>query len=272
MKAIFLSFVLLISSLCASVSLNDDLRQLLKVMEVPHDNTLPSIVEATQKRWIRPAGKERWEIENTLSTVQAQAIVEFCTRNHFFSEIKPAHQNYDYAVILGAAVCVMEKRIAFLEKIADSGVKFKQIVLLSGARPLDPKVDRAIEGCQTEGDAMDYLWRAHPLSKQTSWKHFIRHMIPISEGKTRRPNTADTFLLWKASQPQAGSCLMISSQPYCFSQQLIAEACLPGEFTFETVGPAFNASKQNPTVMLDTLARCLFMLDSISNVDKSKGE
>ncbi len=56
----------------------------------------------------------------------------------------------------------MKKRIGFLEKIAKSGVQFKQVVLLSGARPLDPEIETIPEGCQTEGEAMAYLWKACP--------------------------------------------------------------------------------------------------------------
>jgi hypothetical protein len=262
MKALFFSFILLLSSLCglSSSFVNDDMRQLLTVMEVSNDGTLPSIVETTQKKWIRPAGKERWEIENTLSSVQAKAIMDFCQKNRFFSEIKPAHKNYEYAVILGATVSRMEKRIAFLQKIADSGIHFKQVVLLSGARPLDSKVEKIPGGCKTEGEAMESLWKACFLSKQVAWRHFEHPMITTSDGKVRRPTTADTFLLWMANKPQPGSCFMVSDQPYCLYQQFIAEATLPQEFKFETVGSAADPSEQNPVVMLDTIARCLYVI------------
>lgn len=260
MKKIFFGFILLLSSLCGSPSLvNDDLEQLLKVMEVPNNGTLPSIIQATQKTWIRPAGKEIWHIENNLSETQAKAVMEYCSKNRFFTEIMPTQKSYDYAMILGATVATMEKRIGFLEKIAQSGVQIKQVVLLSGARPLDLKIETAPEGCQTEGEALVYLWKAHPLSKQVPWAHFNCPMILISNG-IRRPNTVDTYNLWLASNPQAGSCIMISNQPYCLYQQLVAEATLPKEFAFETVGPASDPAKANPAVMLDTIARCLYTL------------
>jgi hypothetical protein len=256
MKSLFFSFVLLLSSLCGSPSLvNDDLLQLLKVMEVSNDGTLPSIIEATQKTWIRPAGKEIWHIENNLSETQAKAVMQYCSKNRFFIEIMPTQKSYDYAVILGATVATMKKRIGFLEKTFKSGVQVKQVVLLSGARPLDLKIETAPEGFQTEGEALASLWKAHPLSKQVPWAQFDCPM----EGM-RRPNTADTFNLWLASKPKAGSCIMISNQPYCLYQQLVAEAIVPKEFTFETVGAASDPSKANPASMLDTVARCLYTL------------
>lgn len=262
MKGLFFSFVLLLSSVFGSSSfVNDDLKQLLTVMEVPNDGTLPSIVEATQKRWVRPAGKEIWHIENTLSETQAKAVMEYCSKNRFFIEIKPTQKNYDYAVILGATVATMKKRIAFLEKIAQSGVQFKKVVLLSGARPLDRKIEVISPDCQTEGDAMAHLWKASPLSQQVPWSHFDCPMVALSEGKVRRPNTVDTYSVWLTSKPKAGVCFMVSNQPYCHYQQFVTEAILPKEFTFETVGPASDPSTQNPAVMLDTIARCLYVLN-----------
>lgn len=263
MKGLFFGFVLVLSSLCgldSSTFINDDLKQLLKVMEVPHNGTLPSIMEATQKSWARPAGKEIWHIENNLSETQAKAVMEFCSKNRFFTEILPAKKSYDYAVLHGATVATMRKRIAFLEKIAKSGVEFKQVVLLSGARPLDPEIETIPEGCKTEGDVMEYLWKAHPLSKQVPWKHFEAPMVTVFGSKVRRPTTVDTYLLWLSTKPKAGSCFMVSSQPYCHHQHFIAEALMPKEFTFETVGSGVDPATQNPAAMLDKIALCIYVL------------
>jgi hypothetical protein len=61
-----------------------------------------------------------------------------------------------------------------------------------------------------------------------------------------RPNTGDTYNLWLASKPKAGLCFMISNQPYCLYQQLVAEPIMPKVVTFETVGPASDPSKAKP--------------------------
>lgn len=263
MKGLFFGFVLLLSSLCgldSSTFINDDLKQLLIAMDVPHNGTLPSIIEATQKKWTRPVGKEIWHIENKLSDTQAKAVIEFCSKNRFFIEILPAKKSYDYAVINGATVATMRKRIAFLEKIAKSGVVFKQVILLTGSRPLDPAIETIPDGCRTEGDVMEYLWKAHPLSKRVPWKHFEAPMITVFGSKTRRPNTVDTYRLWLSDKPAPGSCFMISNQPYCHYQHFVAEAIMPKEFAFETVGPGVESLTQNPAAMLDTIARCLYVL------------
>lgn len=264
MKAVIASFFLFISTLYSAPTnsfVDNDLKQLLQVMEVPHDGTTKSIVEATQKRWIRPAGKERWEVEDTLTESQRDAVMGYCTKKGFFKEIKPAHLNYDYAIILGATVSRMEKRMAYLAKLADAGVQFKQVVLLSGARPLDASVESIPEDCKTENDAMEFLWKAQALSKQVAWKHFAHPMIPIADGKFRRPSTNDTFHLWLQSSPAPGRCFFVSNQPYCFYQQAVAENLMPKTFVYETVGPPAEASSQNAAVLLDNIARCLYEIN-----------
>jgi hypothetical protein len=261
MKSIFFSFVLLVSSLCGATSfVNDDLLALLKVMDVPHDGTLASIVEATQKRWTRPAGKQRWEVKDTLTEVQKKAVMDYCIKMDFFKEIKPSHKNYDYAILLGATVNPMKRQMAHLAKLADLGIVFKQVVLLSGPRPLDPKVEPIPEGCKTEGDAMEAVWKEQPLSRQIPWKHFQCPMMTTPEGEPRTPNRADTLQAWLGSSPTPGLCFMISTQPYCIYQQLVAEHALPQGVKCETIGPAGDPSVQNPAVMLDNIARCLYMM------------
>ena len=43
------------------------LLQLLKITNIQHNGTLEDIVQATQKAWLRPAGKERWEMTETFA-------------------------------------------------------------------------------------------------------------------------------------------------------------------------------------------------------------
>ncbi len=236
------------------------LQKLLTAMQVSHDGTLPSIVKNTQKKWITSPGKERWQIQDTLTPKQRKAVLDYGTKAGFFREIKPAHQRYDYAIVLGAWVPRMEKRMDYLVKIASAGVRFKRVILLSGARPLDPETDGMAQHCKTEGDALEFLWKAQPLSKQVPWKHFQHPLIQTTKGKVR-PTTADTFRYWLSKKPKAGSCFVVSNQPYCHYQQLIIENILPPKFTYETIGPAVKPSDENATVLLDTIARCLYEMD-----------
>ncbi len=256
----FIFFIGPIYSATVPSFVNEDLLTLLKVMEVKHDGTLPSIITATQKSWLRPAGKQRWEFQNSLTEDQKKAVMAFCIKKGFFSESKPLCKYYDYAFLLGATVSPMKSQMAYLAKLADQGVRFKQVVLLSGPRTLDPEVETIPEGCKTEGDAMLFLWKDQPLSKKVYWKHFQSPLMTTSQGNPRTPTRADTIKTWLASSPKAGRCFMISTSPYGFYQQLIAEETLPKGFKSETIGPAGDPSVQKPAVMLDMIARCLYML------------
>lgn len=261
MKRFIAAFFLLVSSFCyaSRTSLFDaDLNVLLEVMDVPHEGTPESIVEATQKRWTRPAGKELWEVKDTVTATQKAAVIDYCTKKGFLKEIKPAHLQYDYAILLGATVYPMEKCMAYLAKLAESGVQFKNVILLSGARPLDAAIEPLLEGCKTEGDAMEYLWKAHPLSKKVAWKHYQHPMITLADGKTRRPSRIDTFDLWMKDSPEPGRCFFVYIQPYLNYQTAVAENHLPKTFLCETVGPAAEVSNQNTAKLLDTIARCLY--------------
>ncbi len=254
-----MSFVLFFSTLFCSTSLiTRDLKELLRVMEVAHDGSPKSIVEETQKAWVRPAGKERWEVKDSLTPIQRKAVIDYCTKAGFFDEIRPLYLDYDYAVVLGAAISRMEKRIGYLEKMSNSGVRFKKVILLSGARPLDPSAESIPKGCKTEGDAMAYLWKANELSKKVAWEHFICPMKTTAEGKVRRPGTRDTFSLWLSRAPAPGRCFIVSNQPYCLFHRLVAKNMMPKEFTSEIICSAAEANSQNAQVMLDTIARCLY--------------
>jgi hypothetical protein len=223
-------------------------------MEVEHDGTAQSIVDSTQKKWIRPAGKELWHIEDRLTPSQKKAVMDYCNKIGLFDEVRPLYLDYDYAVVFGATASRIEKRIAFLSHLSDTGTSFKKVVLLSSGRPLDLAVEMMPAGCKTEGEVMAYLWKAHSLSQKVAWEQFDHPMITPQ----KRPTTGDTIRLWLASSPTPGRCIMISNQPYCLYQQLVTQNVMPKSFTFETVGSAADLTALNPQAALDTIARCLY--------------
>lgn len=259
MKRFFVSFILYTCALFGTQPslITPDLKELLKVMEVEQDGTAQSIVKATQKAWLRPVGKERWHIQDNLTPIQKKAVMDYGAKAGFFNEIKPLYFDYDYAVILGATTSRIKKRLDLLVKMSEQGVRFKKVILLSGERPLDPSGESIHEGCKTEGDTLEYLWRANPLSKKVAWKHFKHPMISTPSG-IRRPTTIDTYRLWLASNPPPGRILAVSNQPYCLLQQLVAQNIMPKGFTYETVGEAPELSSINAQTLLDTVARCLY--------------
>jgi len=235
------------------------LLQLLQVMEVSHDGTLRSIVDATQARWIRPAGKERWEIAD-LPAEKKERVIDLAEELGFFGEIVPKHGEFDYALVLGATVFRMQKRIETLIRLWDAGVRFHQIVFLTGQRPLDPSVEALTEICDTESEAAEVLWRLAPVSEDMGLVPvtFVSAPMFSTAAGIRRPTTGDSIDSWLHSGPKPGRCLFISSQPYCLYQDAVVQMRLPAEFKAETVGDGTNGRKQNAAVVLDTIARWLY--------------
>lgn len=256
MRNVILCFWFLCSVLLGSESsfVTPDLLQLLEVMEVPHDGTPASIAAAVATRWARPAGKERWEVEDTLTMAQREAVFHFCRQQHFFDEVVPTQKKYDYALILGGTVGRMAKRIDHFVRLVKAGFEFGEVILLAGARPLDSRIEIFPEGCKTEGDALFDLWKAQNLSKEFNCQLFEAPMMFSSDGQSRRPTTADTYIHWLSTDPVPGSCLIFSNQPYCHYQNAVAQLFIPKEFAIETIGFMAEPSAQNGLVLLDTIA------------------
>jgi hypothetical protein len=192
-----------------------------------------------------------------LTPAQRTAVLQFCSKEGFLDAVKPKHKTYEYAVVLGATVPRMQKRLAYLQKLYDSGVRFKQVVLLTGARPLDPAVETSPEGA-TEGEAMAYLWKSMELSKKVPWKQVDTPMIAVANGRERRPSRADTLRAWRSTSPVPGPTLLITNQPYCPYEQAVAEHILCKGFKPEAVGAKADVASLNGRVLLDNIARWIY--------------
>lgn len=238
--------------------ISQPLLDLLKQMEVSHNGTLSSIVQATQKQWLRPAGKERWHIDE-LSTDKREVILSYAEKLGFIQECLPLKKHYDYAHILGGATPRMEKRISYLVSLYEKGVRFDHIFLLTGARPLDPAVDTLLDGCKTESDAGHVLWQSAKMPEEMRKipVTFVDTPMIKTEKGERRPTTNDTILAWMALNPKPGTSLFISNQPYVRWQGAAVRAYLPAD-QVETVGEGAKLTVQNSAIILDTIARWLY--------------
>src|SRR3989344_6686161 len=97
-----LSFLLFFRLVSAEV-MTPALLQLLEVTGVSHDGTLSSIVEETQKHWLRPIGIERWEMTD-LDKETREKVFVLADQLGFIQECRPTQKEYDYAILLGATV------------------------------------------------------------------------------------------------------------------------------------------------------------------------
>ncbi len=256
------------------------LLSILEITGVKHMGTLDSIVECTQKAWLRPAGVERWQMEEVFEALHDRLLPYFIEMR-LINGVKPSKRDYDYAILYGSTVQRMRDRLAYLLQLYNEGYRFKRLVLFTGQRPLDAKIESPeiifdrnnkvlpirddymmpVDCPKTESDAIRFLLDATILPvefKDTVTVEFVESpMQKTGDGKPRRPTTADTIMQWLSKNPNPGSMLSISNQPFVEYQHTVSKTLLPETFVVETVGgPAERPVKVG--LFLDTLARWLY--------------
>ena len=255
------------------------LLELLDVLHVHHDGSLESIVAATQKVWLRPAGKERWEIEDTFAA-QRDVVMPLLEKMGFIDEIFPTFLRYRHVLLLGATMQRMRTRLAYLIELWNNGVFFEDIVVLVGQRPRSPEIetDDVIMGKGASELSVKKDWKLSQMpATETDMARLVFEQtelpvgldkIPVifvdtpmqktATGTLRRPNTVDTVLAWLVTNPAPGLCMAVSNQPYCLYQDAVVRGCLHKGFDLETVGSAAMTEKASVATYLDTVARYLY--------------
>ena len=219
------------------------------------------IVIEIQKRWLRKAGQERWEIAE-LPIDQRLFVLNWATEQGLFASWKPLCKTYDKALILGATTSRMQMRLDYLKQLWDEGTRFSEIVWLTGERLLDTQVDNLTDRCRTESEAAHILWEETALPHEMRSLPVIFIAAPMkSDGVSlKRPNTQDTIVSWLTTAPQPCKVLFVSNQPFCGYQFAVVNACLPEQFQFDVVGPGTDPTNQSAiaAITLDTIARWLY--------------
>lgn len=234
------------------------LLEVLKVYGVAHEGSWESIVKETQKKWLRQSGKERWEV----AEVHSVDHFDLFTKIHMTKIRCPEYACYDYGVILGATAARVIERIQFLITIWNEGVRFNEIVFLTGDRVLTEEEEAYLKGsiCKNETEMMRFLYSYLPIPEELRQVKLVIVDTPQNEGK--RPNTKETFLQWLKSGPKTGCALIISDQPFLGRADTIARNIL-SDFTVETVGKGISheyylKEKRATPILLDELARWIF--------------
>ena len=116
-------------------------------------------------QWLRKSGQERWEIAE-LSSNQRLLVFNWAKEQGLFDPWKPLCASYDKALIFGATTPRMKMRLDNLKQLWEEGIRFKEIVWLTGDRPLDPQVDHLLERCKNESEAAQILWEETDLPEE----------------------------------------------------------------------------------------------------------
>ncbi|MBM3192600.1 MAG: hypothetical protein FJZ63_08145 [Chlamydiae bacterium] len=211
----------------------------------------------TQRLWLRRPLQERWEMEE-LSEDKKQAVLSFAKDLGLIEAWQPSCKSYDKAIILGATTSVMQRRLDYLKQLWEEGVSFREVVWLTGDRPLDKRVDGLMQECKNESEAARQLWCSAELPEAMRAIPVTFLATPLQkEGEgVRRPNTKDTLDAWLSKAVQPCRVLFISSQPFCGYQFSVIKACLPGAFEFDVVG--YAATNPSAATILDSIARWLY--------------
>jgi hypothetical protein len=220
-----------------------------------------NIIEETQRRWLRASGQERWEMAE-LSSYQKSFVLNWATEQGIFAPWKPFYKTYDKALILGAATSQMQMRLDYLKQLWEDGVRFDEVVWLTGDRPLDIRVDGLTDRCSNESEAARVLWEETDLPEEMRALSVVFVAVPMKRDGAclKRPNTKDTIVAWLNTAPQACSALFISNQPFCRYQFAVIKASLPSMFSFDVVGQGADPTSRPAAaaITLDSVARWIY--------------
>lgn len=211
-----------------------------------------SIVDITQRAWLIRNQKPP---EGTTYPLHNRVKIELlASKLGYINEVKPRRTFYDYAILLGGETPTMEPRFIYLAKLAEQNISFKNLIFHAGLHTM-PDYDPYKN--MTEADAVRILHKKYRLNEAYPDIPHVFIDIPVSD---HNPTTQDGLLYWLSQNPQPGSCLVISSQPYLNYQCVIFQTYMPAAFTVETVGPA-RAQTVETSEVLDCITRHLYACD-----------
>lgn len=257
--------------------------EIIDLLQLPHfDRSVYELVSVTQNHWLRGQGKERWHMQEIyIESSKKKQIMNALLHLGLIKEIRPQNKHYNYAIVNGATLPVVRKRLFFLKTLIEEGIQIDKIIVLGSARPLDPLKDPLSELFnpenpyfsfksdfnpnipipKTEFEMMKIIYEQSNLGLIMSSipvEFYNTEMIVASNGHPKRPSSEDLVATWLASSPQPGTCLAIFSQPHVYCQQAAYRHVMPSNFSVEGVGYECPQGL-SLAYHLDNLARWLYI-------------
>lgn len=239
------------------------MQRLLQALGAKGIDNSNALLEYASLHWKRPDSKERWQIEEKYADQRDQLLPIFADLG-LVNEVLPTQKSYDFAVLHGALTQTMERRFSFLVQQFKNGVRFKQIVVLSGHRILDAQLEipylakkaaaMSAPVPKTEVEMIDFAWKNAAVPDAMRKLPF---KIVDAKAESGRARTPDTVNEWMRSGPKPGAILAITTQPFLRYQDLALKKALPQGFTLETCAPKAKDDISN-AVYLDSLYRFLW--------------
>lgn len=230
------------------------LTQIFSILGLPSPADVRLLNGIAQKNFLRKPDQELWEMEYRFED-QREQLLPLLSQLNFCTEIQPPPGHYIYALILGSLSNEVQRFIEHLVQISHTQkITYDCVVLLGSSRPLHADFENITLG-NTEAEMMETLYKQSQLAHHPY--RLIDAPLKITGHGCSRPTTDDTLFAWLATNPQPGSCLVISEQPFIQRQLKVLQTVLPREFTFAAAGLA--AEPHLPMVVyLDALARTIY--------------
>ncbi len=232
--------------------------------------TAKELSDAVQENWIRKT-EHQYQIPEGPPAPEDMSLLEDLWLIGARTA-PPGH--FDGALILGGTVTAVRKRLGFLAEQHRQGMTVTTVYLLGGARPLDKDKESPTALCTqaelpfkedwaapstlptTEAEMMKLVFDQSLLPKE--WQDVLINapLQTTADGKTRHPNTTDTLVELRKTNPRPGTYLVVSSQPYVTRQTINAQQALPES---ADVGIGYAAPQTTALKgFLDEVARLLY--------------
>ena len=281
-------------SLIQNGSVKKEVFELISALGYNGPNKPGDLDTYCQKSFLRPAGVERWDVlDDELITQHRNLITGTLDKLGFFQKVMPqVNQTYENVLILGASIGRMRSRVGYFKTLTEQGLRFKRLYFLTGARPLDPKIEnhealyqpseevvfrpgwkKGSKDPKNENEAARLVWD-QLIVPETRQPIYID--VPMQEGV--RPSTIDLIQSWLTHHPSKGRTLVISNNPYIpYQHAVVVRALLESNFIgsneshfIETVGAGAQIKAQRLRVMLDNISRILSNEKKVWDLHSSK--
>lgn len=211
--------------------------------------TLEQITKSSPQEWIQKG--DRWTFKDRFED-QRDEIYPVLDSMGMFETKWANEKHYDYALVLGALHGAVEMRIHHIVEEWKRGIRFDNVVFLTGQRPLHLEKEKEFLFLKNETAMMVHVWETTEMPPEL-------RAIPLtivdapSLPLRGRPTTESTVYAWLELSPKPGSILMVSSQPYIRYQRAVLNTLIP---SFEIEGVGREGERTLPiSILLDTLGK-----------------
>lgn len=260
------------------LSITQPIRRILYTLGIACDYDLKSVVEITQKKWLRK--NERWQAEE-VDKKKTDFIYQLKEAG-MVDQILPRKKEYDYCLVLGALYPSFVSRLQYLIDKWEKGVRFKTLVFLGNERLLDYEREKSLllkssnkkirekvqlKLPQNEIEMMKFVFENENIPQQMKMVDILFINSPMELGLSFSSGV-DSVIKWREEKkPSPGSCLVVSNQPFVGYQESIVRSVLGRDFAIEAIGER-AADDTKISIYLDTIARWLQQEEIMNNSPK----